>query len=77
MVITFQLFIHKQQPESSLRKKSNSICYHAIREAVAMGDCLTDHISTHENPADLATKVIAGDAKRDNLVSLVLYDITY
>ena len=30
-----------QKPESVLKKKSNSICYHAIREAVAMGEILT------------------------------------
>ena len=27
------------QPESMLEKKSNSICYHAVREAVAMASC--------------------------------------
>jgi hypothetical protein len=31
-----------QRPESVLKKKSNSICYHAIRESVAMGESLTD-----------------------------------
>ena len=63
-----------QQPESMLKKKSNSICYHAIRESVAMGECLTGHISTHVNPADIATKVLPGGQKRTNLISLVLYD---
>ena len=62
-----------QRPESTLKKKSNSICYHAIRESVAMGESLTAHISTHLNPGDLATKVIPGGQKRDFLVSLVLY----
>ena len=28
---------HTQRPESNLRKKSKSICYHAVRESVAMG----------------------------------------
>jgi hypothetical protein len=42
-----------QQPESMLKKKSNSICYHAMRKAVAMGECLTGHVSTHNNPADI------------------------
>ena len=64
-----------QKPESTLKKKSNQICYHAIREAVAMGECLTAHIDTNENCADLATKVIAGGAKREHLVSKLLYDI--
>ena len=64
-----------QRPESMLKKKSNAICYHAIREAVAMGECITGHISTHENPADLCTKVVPGGAKRRHLVGLVLHDI--
>ena len=57
-----------QQPESTLRKKSNSICFHAVREAVAMGELLTGHIRTTENPADLLTKVVAGGAKRNYLI---------
>jgi hypothetical protein len=64
-----------QRPESTLKKKSNSICYHAVREAVAMGECLTTHIPTKENPADLCTKVLPGGAKRDALISMILYDI--
>ena len=64
-----------QRPESTLKKKSNSICYHACREAVAMGEILTTHIPTTLNPADLATKVIAGGIKRDSLLNMVLYDI--
>jgi hypothetical protein len=49
-----------QRPESMLKKKSNSIYYHAIREAVAMGECLTGYVSTHDNPANICTKVIPG-----------------
>ena len=47
-----------QKPESTLKKKSNSICYHAVRESVAMGESITAHIPTECNPADLATKVM-------------------
>jgi hypothetical protein len=64
-----------QRPESTLKKKSNSICYHAVREAVAMGECVTAHVPTAQNPADLCTKVLPGGQKRDYLVSLLLYDI--
>ena len=64
-----------QRPESMLKKKSNSICYHAIRESVAMGESLTAHIPTEENPADVCTKVLPGGTKRDHLLSLVLYDL--
>ena len=64
-----------QEPESVLKKKSNSICYHAIREAVAMGEILTTHIATGENVADLATKVIMNRPKRDHLIGKLLFDI--
>ncbi|KAI2498678.1 hypothetical protein MHU86_15800 [Fragilaria crotonensis] len=63
-----------QRPELTLKKKSNAVCYHAIREAVAMGECLTGHVSTHDNPADICTKIIPGGQKQDHLVGLILYD---
>ena len=64
-----------QRPESTLRKKSNSICYHAMRELVAMGESLTGHIPTAENCAGLATKIIAGGKNCDHLVGNILFDI--
>ena len=64
-----------QRPESVLKKKSNSICYHAIRESVAMGESITAHVPTQLNPADLCTKVLSVGEKRDGIISLVLYDI--
>jgi hypothetical protein len=64
-----------QRPELTLKKKSNAICYHAIRESVAMGECLTGHVASVDNPADIATKLIPGGQKRDHLIRLVLYDL--
>ena len=61
-----------QKPESTLKKKSNSICYHAVREAVAMGETLTAHVKSHENVADIATKVLHAGQKRDYLFSAVI-----
>ena len=62
------------RPESTLKKKNNAICYHAIRESVAMGEMLTTHIPTIYNLADLLTKVMFG-SKRRNLVEEVMYDV--
>ena len=62
------------KPESQLKKKSNSICYHFVREAVAMRECLTCHIPTGKNVADLLTKILFG-SKRRELVSQLLADI--
>ena len=55
--------------------KSNSICYHAVKEAVAMGELLAGHVKTDENPADILTKVVGGGQKRKKLVQMYLYDI--
>ena len=56
-----------QHPESTLKKKSNSICYHAICNAIAMGEILNGHVKTDKNP-DLLTKVVLGGIKRRNLI---------
>ena len=45
------------RPELTLNKKSNSICYHAVREEVASGECLTTHCKTRDNYSDMMTKV--------------------
>ena len=54
---------HTSKPHSTLRKKSNSICYHLVCEAVAMKECLTTHIPTLLDLADLLTKVLSGKKK--------------
>ena len=64
------------RPESVLRKKSNSFCYHAVHESVGMGESLVVHIPGKENVADLMTKVLYGQ-KRRYLLSNSLYDIHY
>ena len=64
-----------QKPESVLKKKSNSICYHAIRESVAMGESFTAHVVTSDNYVDLATKMITNKLKRRHLVSGLLMDV--
>ena len=38
-----------QKPESTLKKKSNSIAYHLVRESVAMGEMLTGYVRTDDN----------------------------
>ncbi len=65
---------NSSRPESTLKKKCNSICYHAIRESVAMGETLLTHIRTGENLAYFLTKTTSG-AKRRKLVRGVTHDI--
>ncbi len=65
---------NSSRPESTLKKKCKSICYHAIRESVAMGETLLTHIMTGENLSDFLTKTTSG-AKCRKLVSRVVHDI--
>jgi hypothetical protein len=62
-------------PESMLKKKSNSIAYHAVREAVAMGEILIAYVSTDDNLADIMTKSLPAGKRRDRLVEGLLWDL--
>jgi len=62
-----------QRPELMLRKKLISICYHAVRESVAMGKRMTGHVSTHENPANVATKDLPGICvEKSSMISQII-----
>ena len=62
------------RPELMLKKKLNPICYHAVSEAVAMGESLFAHIPTKKNLADLFTKVLYGQIWQF-LVDRMLLDV--
>jgi hypothetical protein len=62
-------------PASTLKKKSNSIAYHAVRWAFAADEIRVTHISSDTNVADILTKPLPGGAKYDSLVCRVLHDI--
>jgi hypothetical protein len=66
---------NNQQPESVLKKKSNSIFYHAVRESAVMGESIIGNVPSVENPADICTKVVPGWQKRNHLICLLLYDL--
>ena len=63
-----------QRPENTIRKNSNSICYHDTRKSVAMGEALTTHIPTGDNRADLLIKGLYGK-KWGYHVSNLIYSI--
>jgi hypothetical protein len=65
-----------QRPESVLKKKkSNSICYHVVRESAAMGESIIGHVPSVDNPADIYTNVVPGGKKRNHLSCLLLHDL--
>jgi hypothetical protein len=51
-------------PDSTLKKKSQSIAYHFVREGSARDEWRTSYVSTHDNEADLLTKVLPAGEKR-------------
>jgi hypothetical protein len=64
-----------QRPEYVLKKKSNSIFYHEVRESDYMGESIIGHVPSVEHPADICTKVVPGDQKRNHLIRLLLHDL--
>jgi hypothetical protein len=64
-----------QRPESFLKKKSNSIFYHAVRESPAMRESILGHVPCVENPSDICTKVVPGRQKPNHLICLLLHDL--
>ena len=62
------------RPELVLKKKLKLICYHAVHEAIAMGEALVAHIPTKKNLADLFTKVLYGQ-NQQFLVDRMLWDV--
>ena len=62
-------------PDSALKKKSQSIAYHFVREGVARDEWRTTYINTHDNEADLLTKVLPNGEKRRGFVRNLLHHI--
>lgn len=62
-------------PDSSLKKKSQSITYHFVREGVARDEWRTAYVNTHENPADLLTKPLPVGEKIKTFVMMLLHHI--
>ena len=62
-------------PESTLKKKSNSIAYHFVREGAARKEWKTGYVNTNDNPSDILTKSVSNQLKRRKLVGMLMYDI--
>ncbi len=63
------------EPGSTLKKKSQSIAYHFVREGVARDEWRTSYVNTHDNEADLLTKQLPFGEKRKQFVRNLLHHI--
>ena len=57
-------------PERKLNKKHNQICFHAMREAAAMGEITLRKEPTETNIADLFTKILDTPKRRKHLKNI-------
>ena len=62
-------------PDSTLKKKSQSIAYHFVREGTGQDEWRMTYVNTHENEADLLTKQLPSGEKRKSLVRKLLHHI--
>ncbi len=62
-------------PDSTLKKKIQSIAYHMVREGAARDEWRTPYVSTHDNEADLLTKQLASGPKRKGFVMNLIHHI--
>jgi hypothetical protein len=70
------LIVHSTQcPESVLKKKSNSISYHVVRESTAMRESTIGHVPSVENPADICKKVVSSGKNQHCLMILSCLEV--
>ena len=62
-------------PESTLRKKSNSVAYHFVRHGCALDEWRFTYCKSADNPADLMASPRAGGEDRKRKVQMMLYDL--
>jgi len=59
-------------PSSTLQRKHNSICYHFVRESIAMKQSCVAYIPSNENLSDMLTKQL-GATKLKTFSHHILY----
>ena len=62
-------------PDSTLKKKSQSIAYHLVRKGAARNEWSNTYVNTHLNPADILMKTLPSGEKRTNFVRMILHNI--
>ena len=62
-------------PDSTLKKKSQRIAYHFVREGCARDEWQTTYVPSSENEADLFTKFLPSGESRRNFLRNILHHI--
>ena len=70
------VLVNLSVPHSQLKKKSNSVAFHHVREGSALDKWRTTYINTHDNVADLMTKNLPSGEKRTKFCKMLLHYLT-
>ena len=62
-------------PDSTLKKKSQSIAYCYVRKGAASNEWRTAYVNTRLNPADLLNQPLPSGEKRTYFVRMILHYI--
>jgi hypothetical protein len=69
------VLVNTTAPASTLKKKSNAIAYHFVREGCAGDELQTAYINTHDNVANLLTKPLPSVEKQTEFIRMLLQHI--
>ena len=67
------VLVNSSVPTSVLKKKSNSIAFHFVREGSVNDEWLVVYVNTLDNLADLLTKHMCNGKKRQRLIEMILH----
>ena len=68
------VLVNSSMPASTLKKKSQAIAFHFVREGCAADEWRTTYINTNLNVADLMTKPLSGE-KRWGFIRMLLHHL--
>ena len=69
------VLVNSSEPDSRLKKKSNSIAYHFVREGTTADEWRVAYIPTDQNVADLLTKALPNGEKRTRFIKMILHHL--
>ena len=67
------VLVNSTVPHSQLKKKSNSVAFHHVREVSALDEWRATCINTHDNIADLLTKNLPSGEKQTKFCKMLLH----
>ena len=70
------ILVNSSTPQSQLKKKSNSVAYHHVREGSTLDEWRVTYINTNDNLADLLTKNLPAGEKRLKFCQALLHFLT-